>query len=91
MRIMRGSKWKSRTFLTLSVLVTIMFMLIFFVGFGTGNQDALSVMLTLLIIVGVASIAMGIWCYASKLAKRVSTIVASVLTLLNIWLFTLFF
>ncbi|QDP41535.1 hypothetical protein [Radiobacillus deserti] len=83
--------WKSHAFLILSMLVTLTFIGLFFIGFGFDNQTLLWVMIYLIFILGIASIIMGVWSYISKLASHISTIVASILTVANLLLFFFFF
>ncbi|RIW32028.1 hypothetical protein D3H55_14225 [Bacillus salacetis] len=83
--------WKSYTFLFLSILVTLTFIGIFVVGFGGGSQTLLWTLLSLIYIAGIASIIMGIWSCLSKLALHPSTIIGSVITVVNILLFFFFF
>ncbi len=88
---MTKNLWKSYTFLILSALVTLLCIAFFFVGFGAGSQSLLKFMYYLILIVGIASLIMGVWSFISKLAFKKSTIFASVLTVANLFIFSFLF
>ncbi|ENH96133.1 hypothetical protein J416_12467 [Gracilibacillus halophilus YIM-C55.5] len=83
--------WKSYAFLILSILVTLTFIGLFFIGFDGGKQSLLNFMVYQIYLLGIASLIMGGWSFISKLALKVSTIIASVLTITNIFMFLFFF
>ncbi|MCA1012822.1 hypothetical protein [Halobacillus halophilus] len=88
---MTKSSWKSYTFLILSVLVFITCIAFFIFGFADGSQSLLNFMYYLLLILGIASVIMGVWSFISKLAWKKSTISASVLTIFNFFIFSFLF
>lgn len=83
--------WKSYSFLILSALVTLTCITFFVIGFGVGNQTLLAFMYYLILILGIASLIMGVWSFLSKLAMQKSTIFAAVLTVANLFIFLYLF
>ncbi|AKG03408.1 hypothetical protein AAV35_000505 [Salimicrobium jeotgali] len=88
---MAKSSWKSYTFLILSVLVFFTCIAFFVFGFANGNQSLLNFMYYLLLTLGITSVIMGVWSFISKLAWKKTTISASILTIINFFIFSFFF
>ncbi len=86
---MSNSLWKGYIFFILNVLLTFTFIAFFYFSFTSAYSVVNDMLFGLIIILGIAAVGMGVWCFASKLAKanvkiENITIFATILTFVNL-------
>ncbi|MFD2658097.1 hypothetical protein [Gracilibacillus thailandensis] len=92
---MNNSLWKSYAFFIVNVFLTFTFIAFFYFSFTSANSVVVDSLFVLIIILCIASVGMGVWCFASKLEKanvkiENVTIFATILTFVNLVIFMLF-